>query len=166
MTELHEKDFYDILNTQYNCICKRAQAIENKAITVTGFTGVVLGLEFNFLNNFSSSILVNNVNYSYHLVLIGASFFFSSTVFAIATIIESHNFYKYDVSCFNECYGENGLITKLTFQIKDSFKENERKIESKEKLLKFSIILFLLGVCITICIFFIIMRHSFHPNLG
>lgn len=157
-----EKEFYDILNTQYNLTCNRAQAIETKSINVTLFTGVVLGLEYSILDKFSINILANNKDFVYYLVSLSTSLFFSSIILGSLAIFRSHNPYVCNFLWSGECSGVNESIIKLTSNIKDSLRENEFKIESKERFLKSSILSFLLGVCIVVWICYYVMRYSIH----
>jgi hypothetical protein len=158
----NEKEFYDVLNSQYNLVCNRVQAIETKAINITLFTGVILGLEYSILDKFSNNVLSNNKDFLYYLVSLSTSFFFSSIILGSFAIFKSHRSLAYDFLWSDEYNEVNESIAKLTSRIKDSFKENEFKIESKERFLKFSILSFLLGVCIVIWLCCHVMRYSIH----
>lgn len=158
----NEKEFYNILKTQYDFISNRAQNIETKAINLILFTGVILGLEYNILDKFSINILENNKDFLYYLVSLSTSLFFSSIILGSLAIFKAQNPYVCDFLWSDECIGVNESITKLTNGIKDSLRENEFKIESKERFLKFSILTFLLGVCIVIWICYHVMRFSIH----
>lgn len=158
----NEKELYNILKNYYDFRSNRAQNIETKAINLILFTGVILGLEYNILDKFSINILAQNKDFLYYLVSLSTSLFFSSIILGSLAIFKDYNLYVCDFLWSDECIKVNDSISKLTNGIKDSLRENEFKIESKERFLKFSILTFLLGVSIVIWICYHVMRFSIH----
>lgn len=98
-----DKVFYEVLNAQSNYIFDRAKSIETKAISISVFIGVILGVEYSFIYNFSSSIPADSKIFFVYLVTINTAFLVSSSILSFVTFFERDNLYVSDVLCPNEC---------------------------------------------------------------
>lgn len=157
---------YQIINNQYQIERENISNIERKAVNIILIAGVILGLEFNLFSNLSENILKSGGYNLCYLVAMSASFFISTIILGIFTLILARWRNVVDlVSIIKRC-AESGkplelILKNVSCKLLEVINEENEKNNSQSLFLYSSFFTLIFGIIMATFLFFNVFKLMF-----
>ena len=154
---------YKIINNQYQSEREKIDNIEKKAMNIILIAGVILGLEFNLFSNLSENIFTSGGHDLYYSVARSTSFFISTIILGIFTLILSRWRSVVDLaSIIKRCAESNKplelILKNVSCKLLEVINEENEKNDSQSLFLYSSFFTLICGVIIATFLFFNIIK--------
>lgn len=156
---------YKIINNQYQSEREKIDNIEKKAMNIILIAGVILGLEFNLFSNLSENIFISAGHDLYYSVARSTSFFISTIILGIFTLILSRWRSVVDLaSIIKRCAETNKplelILNVVSYKLFEVINEENEKNNLQSLFLYFSFFTLICGVITATFLFFNIIKST------